>query len=194
VIGRRFGYRKRIRGFFIVSSRLILSCTTIFLVREILPTSKYIEVSFIDLICVDLFHLILKQMLKETEDRGRKKEARIIDEIPEEVAYGLSLLGGITGLFARLPSDEELNRRVSVHKALADPSRLKILHLLAAQPLCVCVIKHCLRMADSKISYHLHVLKDAGLIEGRQEKNWIIYRISDAGKTYLDAENSESKD
>jgi DNA-binding transcriptional ArsR family regulator len=121
---------------------------------------------------------------------SRKNESRIMDEIPEEVAYGLSLMGGLTGLFARLPPDETLQQRAMVHKALADPSRLKILNLLAAQPLCVCVIKHCLRMADSKISYHLHVLKEAGLIEARQEKNWIIYRLSDEGKRYLGVENS----
>jgi ArsR family transcriptional regulator len=141
-----------------------------------------------------LFHILLKQMAGRSEERDRKKESRIIDEVPEEVAYGLSLAGGITGLFARLPSDEALHRKVRVHKALADPGRLKILHLLATQPLCVCVLKHCLRMADSKISYHLHVLKEARLIEGRQEKNWIIYRISDAGKTYLDVEHSESRE
>jgi DNA-binding transcriptional ArsR family regulator len=118
-------------------------------------------------------------------ERGQMKGGRIIDEIPEDVAYELSLTGGIAGLFARLPPDDMLERSVRIHRALADPIRIKILHLLAAQPLCVCVIKHCLRMADSKLSYHLHVLKEAGLIDGRQEKNWIIYRLSENGSTYL---------
>jgi DNA-binding transcriptional ArsR family regulator len=128
------------------------------------------------------------------ENRRRKKADGIIDEVPEEVAYGLSLMGGVAGLFARLPPDDELTRRVRLHKALADPGRMKILHLLAAQPLCVCVLKHCLRMPDSKISYHLHVLREAGLIKGRQEKNWIIYSISDAGKKCLDSEHSGCRD
>jgi DNA-binding transcriptional ArsR family regulator len=114
-----------------------------------------------------------------------KRKARIMDDVPEEVAYSLSMLGGVTGLYAGLPPDEMLEHRARVHKALADVSRLKILHLLSAQPLCVSVMKHCLHMADSKISYHLHILKEAGLIEGRQEKNWIIYSIADKGKMVL---------
>jgi DNA-binding transcriptional ArsR family regulator len=133
-------------------------------------------------------HLILQQAAPWMNND--RKESRIMDEIPEDVAYNLSLLGGMTGLFARVPSNEMLEQRVRIHKALADPTRLKILHLLAAQPLCVSVMKHCLRMADSRISYHLHILKETGLIEARQEKNWIIYRISDEGKMYLDMDAS----
>jgi DNA-binding transcriptional ArsR family regulator len=113
------------------------------------------------------------------------KGVRIVDEIPEDVAYDLSLTGGIAGLFARIPPDDLLFQSIRVHRALADPIRMKILHLLAAQPLCVSVIKHCLRLADSKLSYHLHILKEAGLINARQEKNWIIYRLSDNGAKYF---------
>lgn len=72
-----------------------------------------------------------------------------------------------------------------IHHALSDPVRIKILHLLSVQPLCVCVIKQCVRMADSKLSYHLNILKDRGLIEGQTRKNWIIYRLTDAGTQYV---------
>lgn len=122
------------------------------------------------------------------------KGGRIIDEIPEDVAYDLSLTGGITGLLARIPPDDRLFQSIRVNRALADPIRLKILHLLAAQPLCVCVIKHCLRLADSKLSYHLHVLREAGLIDGRQEKNWIIYRLSDTGMKYVSGDASRDRE
>jgi ArsR family transcriptional regulator len=108
------------------------------------------------------------------------------DDIPEEVLGELAEIGGLEGLCSRLPSRENLESVSRVHHALSDPVRLKILHLLAVQPLCVCVIKQCIRVADSKLSYHLNVLKESGLIEGRPEKNWIIYRLTGAGKLYLE--------
>ncbi len=108
------------------------------------------------------------------------------DDIPEEVLGELAQIGGLEGLCSRLPPGESLELSSRVHHALSDPVRLKILHLLAVQPLCVCVIKQCVRVADSKLSYHLSVLKESGLIEGRPEKNWIIYRLTGAGKAYLE--------
>jgi ArsR family transcriptional regulator len=63
---------------------------------------------------------------------------------------------------------------------------MEILHLLRVQPLCVCVIKQCVQMADSKLSYHLNILKETGLIEGQTRKNWIIYHLTDTGKRYVE--------
>jgi ArsR family transcriptional regulator len=72
------------------------------------------------------------------------------------------------------------------YHALSDPVRITILHLLAVQPLCVCVIKECIGIADSKLSYHLNIMKKADLIAGKQDGNWIIYRLKDLGKKYAD--------
>src|SRR5665647_2028371 len=47
---------------------------------------------------------------------------------------------------------------------LSDPIRLSILHLLSAQPICVCVIKDVLHVPDSKLSYHLSVLQSTGCL------------------------------
>lgn len=52
--------------------------------------------------------------------------------------------------------------------------------MLAVRPLCV--IKEVLSIADSKLSYHLSVLKEAGLIVGEAQENWIIYRLTDEGR------------
>lgn len=57
--------------------------------------------------------------------------------------------------------------------------------MLSFQPLCVCVIKEVLGIADSKLSYHLGVLKKAGLITGESEANWIIYSLTEAGRTCI---------
>jgi DNA-binding transcriptional ArsR family regulator len=123
---------------------------------------------------------------------GRTKKPGIIDEIPKEVAISLAEAGGIPWLCSLVPVETHLTARVKVHKALADPLRLKILYLLSTQPLCVCVIKHCLRIADSKLSYHLSILKEAGLIESRHEKNWLIYNLTGAGKAVVEREDPGS--
>ncbi len=104
--------------------------------------------------------------------------------LPPEVEESLCRCGGIAGLVEQLPGDATLERESGVHRALADPLRLKILAMLAVQPLCVCVIKAVLGIADSKLSYHLSVLKKVGLIVGEAQGNWIIYRLTADGETW----------
>ncbi|MBR1369438.1 ArsR family transcriptional regulator [Methanocalculus chunghsingensis] len=103
-------------------------------------------------------------------------------ELPAEIESSLCECGGITGLIGRLPPEEVVEEAVSTFRALADPLRLKILTLLAVQPLCVCVIRAVLGIADSRLSYHLSILKNAGLIAGEQSGNWIIYRLTEGGE------------
>jgi ArsR family transcriptional regulator len=54
-------------------------------------------------------------------------------------------------------------------KALGEPTRLKILRLLAAQELCVCELEEILDMSQPRVSQHLKVLKQAGLVKERRE-------------------------
>lgn len=108
--------------------------------------------------------------------------------IPDEVADSLCSCGGVEGLVEKLPPDDLFEQMQGRHQACADPVRLKILALLMIQPLCVCVIKTIVKMADSKLSYHLTILKKAGLIEGVQQGNYIIYQITPDTRTYVDGE------
>ncbi len=105
--------------------------------------------------------------------------------LPEQIEASLTQCGGIEGLTSRLPGDAEMEAECSVHRALADPLRMKTVSMLAVQPLCVCVIKEVLGIADSKLSYHLSVLKKAGLIRGEQQGNWIIYHLTDEGERWV---------
>ena len=59
------------------------------------------------------------------------------------------------------PPTAELEEKSRVYHALSDPLRLTILYLLRDQPLCVCVINRFMRLAGSKLSYHLNILKRA---------------------------------
>lgn len=65
--------------------------------------------------------------------------------------------------------------------ALADPTRLRCLLLLAAEgELCVCELTHALDESQPKISRHLATLREAGIVSDRREGLWIHYRISPA--------------
>lgn len=105
--------------------------------------------------------------------------------LPPGVEESLCRCGGIAGLVEQLPGDATLERQSALHRALADPLRLKILAMLAVQPLCVCVIKAVLGIADSKLSYHLSVLRKTGLIVGEAQGNWIIYRLTADGEAWI---------
>jgi len=107
-------------------------------------------------------------------------------DLPQEIEASLCTCGGIEGIEKMLPSEAHLERLSARHRACADPIRLKILAMLGIQPLCVCVIKAVLDLADSKLSYHLGVLRKAGLIRGERQGNWIIYSLTDEGAGYLD--------
>lgn len=108
--------------------------------------------------------------------------------IPREIADSLCSCGGLEGLVDHLPPDDFFERMREWYQACADPVRLKILSLLMAQPLCVCVIKAVVKMADSKLSYHLTILKKAGMIEGYQQGNYIIYQITPDAKIFMEQE------
>ncbi|MDD1706865.1 MAG: metalloregulator ArsR/SmtB family transcription factor [Methanoregulaceae archaeon] len=133
-------------------------------------------------------------MTAARKDSDRMKQSGIMNEIPKEIAINLAEAGGIPWLCSLLPSETDLADQVVIHKALSDPARLKILFLLSSQPLCVCVIKHCLRMADSKLSYHLSVLREAGLVESHHDKNWLIYNLTAGGKRTVVRENTVNTD
>ena len=128
------------------------------------------------------FHISLKQGDDEVTEKRVCREETL--PLPPEVEEALCRCGGIAGLTGRLPGDDVLERESALHRALADPLRLKILAMLAVQPLCVCVIKVVLGIADSKLSYHLSVLKKAGLIIGEAQGNWIIYRLTTEGEAW----------
>jgi ArsR family transcriptional regulator len=103
-------------------------------------------------------------------------------EIPEPIEYDLKKIGGIKGLIKNLPKDKEIEKIGKILHGLSDKYRLKTLLIVNVQPLCVCIIKEILGIADSKLSYHLSTLKECGLIYGKQQGNWIIYYPTKLGK------------
>ena len=62
-------------------------------------------------------------------------------------------------------------------KALADPLRLQIIESLSNGEKCVCDLIAEIGLAQSKISFHLKVLKESGLITDRQSGRWVYYKL-----------------
>jgi len=72
-----------------------------------------------------------------------------------------------------------LARASRLHRALADETRLRIVHLLARRgELCVCEIESALETTQSKVSRHLAHLKHAGIVQDRRDGTWIHYRLA----------------
>lgn len=71
----------------------------------------------------------------------------------------------------------DLQRLAQRFHALGDELRLDILGLLRGGERCVCELTDCLELAQSRLSFHLKVLKDAGLISHRREARWSYYAL-----------------
>ena len=72
-------------------------------------------------------------------------------------------------------------------RALAEPIRLQVVHTLAGGERCVCELTGELGLAQSKLSFHLKVMRDAGLISARQQGRWTYYRLDPSALKQLSA-------
>ena len=66
---------------------------------------------------------------------------------------------------------------VGIMESLSDPIRINILELMMDGEICVCDIVNVTGLSQSKISYHIKILKDSGLISDRQEGRWVYYKL-----------------
>src|SRR2546423_5544896 len=72
----------------------------------------------------------------------------------------------------------DTDRAVRLFHALSDGTRLSILQRLRFGEQCVCNLTDALDAAQSRLSFHLKVLKDAGLVTDRREGRWMYYTLS----------------
>lgn len=62
--------------------------------------------------------------------------------------------------------------------ALSDETRLEIVRLLSHGERCVCELQDVLAAGQSRLSFHLRVLKEAGLVTDRREGRWVHYSLN----------------
>ncbi|MBA3316970.1 MAG: winged helix-turn-helix transcriptional regulator [Gemmatimonadales bacterium] len=77
-----------------------------------------------------------------------------------------------------LLTDASIDRAARLFQALSDPTRLSILQRLRFGERCVCDLTDAMDAAQSRLSFHLKVLKDAGLVLDRREGRWMYYTLS----------------
>ncbi len=71
-------------------------------------------------------------------------------------------------------------------KALADPTRLRILAVLLRSEVCVCELTAILGMEQSRISHQLRILRDADIVEDRRDRRWIVYAVPERSRPFLE--------
>jgi ArsR family transcriptional regulator len=62
-------------------------------------------------------------------------------------------------------------------RALADPTRLRLINLMAEREICVCYFTEVIGAPQPKISRHLAYLRKAGIVAARREGKWMHYRL-----------------
>lgn len=72
-----------------------------------------------------------------------------------------------------------MDKILPMFKALSEETRLRILSLMAEGEICVCDIAETLDMTQPNISFHLGMLKEAGLIKDRKNGRWVHYSLND---------------
>ena len=85
----------------------------------------------------------------------------------------------VSRIMSELPSDEALGEARVLFAALADRTRLRILHALSqADELCVCDVAHVLGMSVAATSHHLRKLRDLKILKLRNDGKMVYYALA----------------
>ena len=76
---------------------------------------------------------------------------------------------------------------VKIYECLCDLTRLRLLHVLAQGPACVCHFQAVLGEPQVKISKHLAYLRERGLVKSERRGNWVIYALPEKPSRELKA-------
>jgi ArsR family transcriptional regulator len=75
---------------------------------------------------------------------------------------------------------------LQIYRCFCDETRLRILHLLAQGPLCVCQLQDVLKLPQVAVSKQLAYLRGKGMVEARRRGRWMIYRLPEKAPGELD--------
>jgi len=73
--------------------------------------------------------------------------------------------------------EEDVKRRSYTLRALADPVRIKILHLLKKRPMCTCEIMVALDLTEPNASHHLNLLERNDIVQSERMGKWVFYKL-----------------
>jgi DNA-binding transcriptional ArsR family regulator len=116
-----------------------------------------------------------------------KKEACFVGvlNLPEEMEVAIRQRGGMEEFKSHVPERKSLASEADLFHALSEPIRLQILHALLITNLCPCLLRELTGLSNSKLSYHLSTLEEAGLITSSPRKKWRIYMLTENGRFWI---------
>ncbi|GAB6175471.1 metalloregulator ArsR/SmtB family transcription factor [Desulfobaculum senezii] len=79
----------------------------------------------------------------------------------------------------RMLDDSTVTGLADIFKVLGDPTRVRILHALSVEELCVCDIAALLSMSSSAVSHQLRLLRQAKLVRNRKVGKSVFYALDD---------------
>jgi len=88
-------------------------------------------------------------------------------------------------VLSNLPNEQQLTRMTEIFKMMADPNRLRLLHALSQEELCVCDLSALVAVSDSAVSHQLRLLRAARLVRSRRAGKMVYYRLDDEHVEHL---------
>lgn len=85
----------------------------------------------------------------------------------------------IANIKTQLLLEDEITGLSEIFKAMGDSTRIKILHALSKEELCVCDLTEALEMTQSAISHQLRVLRNLRLVKYRKDGKMVYYSLDD---------------
>lgn len=77
----------------------------------------------------------------------------------------------------RQTDEEDVRKHSYLLKALADPVRIRIIHLLKNRPMCTCEIIAALDLTEPNASHHLNLLERNGIVKSQKTGRWVFYKL-----------------
>jgi len=102
-----------------------------------------------------------------------------LQAIPLDDALAGRIKGCCNAVAAPLPS-RRADELAAVHRALADPMRVQMVHILAnaTEPVCVCDFTAAFELSQPTISHHLAKLRDAGIVVSTKRGIWSFHALN----------------
>ena len=114
--------------------------------------------------------------MTDTVPKSTRQTLERLYENPEE---------RLTSLFDLAADETAVDAQLTVFKALANESRVRILEALRDGEMCACELQVVLDAPQSTVASHLRELADAGIVKKRRQGKWTYYRIGDTAVLQL---------
>ncbi len=105
------------------------------------------------------------------------------NDLPPDLTGELEEYGGLDGLKRYRPDEGVLSRLEKVYSLLSARSRIEILYFLNFSKMTPGMLCHITGMAPNLLSFHLRKLQTAGVVKGERDGRFIIYGLTDMGRS-----------